>query len=602
MWECKTHTAAAIIASAMIQRNYMPAWYTSRWLAPAYAHAPWWLAADVLVRLPLQGAEKWEDWPPPRGLLPVSWQYGAPGRCQRGPAPQELAAPPLLRGSRPTRTHRLPHTVAMLAMGVVLSPFDWFCHGSHVAGVSLPVIVLTAKWRVAADAAGWLAAGAVWLAASAGQLAAPAVVPAGNAISAAVSAAISGLIHRIWTTIQRKVGYIGPSVAELARRQQRQRPQQQLQRRGKGQSGPVQRLQQAVQAPAPPLADAAAAAAGTPKSTGERHAMSRSHPKSSLPTESAAAEAAAEAPALDELVAQASLRKRKQKNAKKERLPRVRPWKPVPVPVSEQEPDGGGWQPAGRRSKAAPLRSSSGLPVLPAAEIADPSPTAAALAAVEEKQPPYGQPDVLERVLEPWQPQLPGTPPLSSDPSPTAAALAAVEEKQPPNEQPVVLERVQEPWQPQLPGPPPLSSDPSPRAAALAAVEEKQPPNEQLDVLDRAILEPWQPQLPGLAVPPSELMSPLQPAAFVHKSMAVAPKCVPPAPAAPVPSASRDSDGLCVICWELPQQTVLAPCGHRCACLACTGALLGGRGRGGAVLCPVCREPVASFITREFAV
>lgn len=60
--------------------------------------------------------------------------------------------------------------------------------------------------------------------------------------------------------------------------------------------------------------------------------------------------------------------------------------------------------------------------------------------------------------------------------------------------------------------------------------------------------------------------------------------------------ASEDATS-CVMCWEKPRQTTLAPCGHRALCTPCTKLLLGQRTP---PLCPICRCGVQSYITREF--
>lgn len=54
---------------------------------------------------------------------------------------------------------------------------------------------------------------------------------------------------------------------------------------------------------------------------------------------------------------------------------------------------------------------------------------------------------------------------------------------------------------------------------------------------------------------------------------------------------------MCVMCWETPRQTTLAPCGHRALCAPCTSLLLGQRVP---PLCPICRCDVQSYILREF--
>ena len=74
---------------------------------------------------------------------------------------------------------------------------------------------------------------------------------------------------------------------------------------------------------------------------------------------------------------------------------------------------------------------------------------------------------------------------------------------------------------------------------------------------------------------------------------------LPPAAgaAAKEPAGGGASAG-CVICMDAPQECTLAPCGHRCVCLACVASLLR---RGGChAVCPMCRQQIASFIRREF--
>ena len=62
------------------------------------------------------------------------------------------------------------------------------------------------------------------------------------------------------------------------------------------------------------------------------------------------------------------------------------------------------------------------------------------------------------------------------------------------------------------------------------------------------------------------------------------------------PAAEEDAM-VCVMCWEKPRQTTLAPCGHRALCAPCTKLLLGQRAP---PLCPICRCGVQSYIMREF--
>ena len=79
-----------------------------------------------------------------------------------------------------------------------------------------------------------------------------------------------------------------------------------------------------------------------------------------------------------------------------------------------------------------------------------------------------------------------------------------------------------------------------------------------------------------------------------HDNPALTPSCVKcfgakPACAGPVPTgvelvpAPKPGDE-CVICFDGPKDTLLAPCGHVCCCIACANTLLGGNDN-----CPVCR-------------
>ncbi|CAL5221360.1 g3539 [Coccomyxa viridis] len=54
----------------------------------------------------------------------------------------------------------------------------------------------------------------------------------------------------------------------------------------------------------------------------------------------------------------------------------------------------------------------------------------------------------------------------------------------------------------------------------------------------------------------------------------------------------------CIMCWENPRQTTLAPCGHRALCSPCTQLLL----KTPDALCPICRGSVQSYILKEFDV
>ena len=77
------------------------------------------------------------------------------------------------------------------------------------------------------------------------------------------------------------------------------------------------------------------------------------------------------------------------------------------------------------------------------------------------------------------------------------------------------------------------------------------------------------------------------------------PRAAPAAQAAPAGGMGRDDE--CVICMDAPRQALLAPCGHRTACLACTDRLMEGRHPGGQVYCPLCGEPVESIIRRVWS-
>lgn len=54
----------------------------------------------------------------------------------------------------------------------------------------------------------------------------------------------------------------------------------------------------------------------------------------------------------------------------------------------------------------------------------------------------------------------------------------------------------------------------------------------------------------------------------------------------------------CVICCAAPKKIIIAPCGHKCVCVACTKTLLGRpvRERN----CPLCRERLESFVITVF--
>ncbi|BDA43514.1 probable ubiquitin carboxyl-terminal hydrolase 13 at N-terminal half [Coccomyxa sp. Obi] len=61
--------------------------------------------------------------------------------------------------------------------------------------------------------------------------------------------------------------------------------------------------------------------------------------------------------------------------------------------------------------------------------------------------------------------------------------------------------------------------------------------------------------------------------------------------------AGEEDATVCVMCWEKPRQTTLAPCGHTALCAPCTKLLLAQRAP---PLCPICRCGVQSYIMREF--
>jgi hypothetical protein len=64
----------------------------------------------------------------------------------------------------------------------------------------------------------------------------------------------------------------------------------------------------------------------------------------------------------------------------------------------------------------------------------------------------------------------------------------------------------------------------------------------------------------------------------------------PPPPAAVhVVAAAAPATVECRICMDDDINTLLLPCAHRVACVACARQLKGGR-------CPICREPIACII------
>ncbi|KAL4436550.1 hypothetical protein ABPG75_003689 [Micractinium tetrahymenae] len=59
-----------------------------------------------------------------------------------------------------------------------------------------------------------------------------------------------------------------------------------------------------------------------------------------------------------------------------------------------------------------------------------------------------------------------------------------------------------------------------------------------------------------------------------------------------------DADEACVVCMRRAREVILAPCGHRHLCKACTSAILTGpRARRS---CPICKEKIASFVSQVF--
>ncbi len=48
---------------------------------------------------------------------------------------------------------------------------------------------------------------------------------------------------------------------------------------------------------------------------------------------------------------------------------------------------------------------------------------------------------------------------------------------------------------------------------------------------------------------------------------------------------------LCIICWEVPKQVALIPCGHKCVCEMHGQRLLSGREK-----CPICRAQVSNIL------
>ena len=57
------------------------------------------------------------------------------------------------------------------------------------------------------------------------------------------------------------------------------------------------------------------------------------------------------------------------------------------------------------------------------------------------------------------------------------------------------------------------------------------------------------------------------------------------------PESTIGGQSTCIVCFTNPKSHVAVPCGHQCACGACS-ALIDGLMQG----CPVCRTPVQTWV------
>ena len=48
----------------------------------------------------------------------------------------------------------------------------------------------------------------------------------------------------------------------------------------------------------------------------------------------------------------------------------------------------------------------------------------------------------------------------------------------------------------------------------------------------------------------------------------------------------------CIVCFDAPLEAVLVPCGHFALCMGCAGKIK----QSNAADCPVCRNPILSFV------
>lgn len=48
----------------------------------------------------------------------------------------------------------------------------------------------------------------------------------------------------------------------------------------------------------------------------------------------------------------------------------------------------------------------------------------------------------------------------------------------------------------------------------------------------------------------------------------------------------------CIVCFDAPLEAVLVPCGHFALCMGCAGRIK----ESNAADCPVCRNPILSFV------
>ncbi len=247
---------------------------------------------------------------------------------------------------------------------------------------------------------------------------------------------------------------------------------------------------------------------------------------------------------------------------------------PPPPPVTPSPPSGA--------TRASRKKASTRKPGAPAAAAAAAAASSATTAAAPVPPAPLLQQPLLHEMVPPAASAAAGvaSPVLPIAPSHSAAAAAAA---------------VVQPSPPMLPhtdtAPPPAAAEPPAPAPAAANAAAPPPAHKMAEMLP----PPAQQQAPLLPPAPADGLQQEQapPGAVVQPDLHAHAAPLPPAP--PPPPAERE----CCICLDsvpADELCVLAPCGHRCVCGDCAGALLAEAAA--RRKCPKCRADVAAVVPR----